>query len=219
MAVARPVGGESHKMDAATLTLLERSGSARADLPPQGQGLALAQPGGVIGPTLRDIARLDPDTAHGVSVRLQASLSSTTAEDTDTFDVPADFDFAIYKILGLFAFDNLTAEPFTVASYNVSPLERAFVKAQNCRVKLENAEDKFHPLDESMFMSSLLPPFGSPVEFAVPHVVGRGRSLKSTFTLIDTTGTNMVGAAVTYGLRIDGVLVRTRPRDKSSRGK
>lgn len=168
---------------------------------------------------LRDLALLDPHSAHGVTVRLQKSLSSTTTTDTDTFDVSGDFDLAVYKVTGLLAFDDLPSEPFTVASYNVSPVERAFLKAQNCRVELENPEDRgITFLDESLFLNSILPPFGDPIVYVVPYVAPRGRSLKATFTLIDTTGTNMVGAATTFGIRLDCAYVRVRSAAKQNRG-
>ena len=135
---------------------------------------------------LRDLARLDPNSAYGTSIRLQVSISSTTTSDTDDVDTAGDFDLAVHKVTGIFSFDNLPAEPFVIANYNVSPLERAFVKAQNCKVLLENTEDKLDILDEDLILASILPPFGEPIVFPIPHIIPRGRRVRGTFTLIDT---------------------------------
>ena len=178
-------------------------------------------PRGWTWPDLRDylpeLAGLDPQSAHGAVLRPQVTLSSTATSDTDSVDVSSEFDFVAFRVVGLFGYNDLPSEPVTVGGHNHNAYERSFVKTQNVTVDLDCPNTRLKLVEEPLILAQIMPGYGVPIEFAVPHVLPRGAALKAAFALRDTTGANMVGAASTFGVRGEGVYVRTRPVAKDQR--
>jgi hypothetical protein len=172
---------------------------------------------------LKDLAALDPQTAHGTNYRPQVTLTSTNNSVADDVDIMADFDFACREIRGYIAFDVPSSELLLAGTFGSSstfPMttsEWLLLKAQNVSIDLENMSTKLKLIQEVVPLSSLMGPFGKPIEFKVPHMLRRSETVRMTAAYRSTANVNLIAQNTTVGLILIGEHLRTREMAKSLR--
>ena len=151
-----------------------------------------------------------------------SNIASTATTGTAAeFKVPDNEDFLIYEVRGYLAFDDWGSEVTAFAGIldnsnngNISPRERAYIKASNCKISLINKDSKLPIIDEAsgaLVLSSILAELGAPPlmyggptrpAFIVPH----GQVMKMTATLAKGLAT-IAGATTDYGITLTGVML------------
>ncbi|MFA6168565.1 MAG: hypothetical protein WC700_18210 [Gemmatimonadaceae bacterium] len=175
---------------------------------------SICGPGNRVRSYLAELLQLSSGELRPVIIPLQATLTTSVLTLSDSnYVVPSDQDLYIYSIAGYLASNALASEPTAMLGWlNLDPSERFLVKAMNCVVQLEDVSRTYKFFEgREATLASIMPPFGSPVQFPVetPIPVSAKHSLKATFTLQDTAAAT-VGASTDYGVQITGVLVPHR---------
>lgn len=159
---------------------------------------------------LAEYRGIGPNDLQAVMVQLQATLGASTTSATNDYKVPGDSDLFFIQMWGWLRFPTLDSEDQTILGYlNLVPSERWLIKAQNCLVKLENADKNHKFIDNNdVPLATMMPPMGYPVIWPpeMPGMVPSGQILRATFSLQDTD-TDIVSGNTVYGLSIVGVLV------------
>ena len=157
---------------------------------------------------LDEVLGTDFSMVRGVGIAMQAALASTTP-GTDEYSIPSDQDLVILGIQGYLQMPSLHTEPQVVASANVDPSERWFVKAQNCTVQLLHKDRSLSIFDQrALPLSAITPPVGQTMWFPpeMPIIIPGSHRLVATFTLVDSTAA-IVGNSTNYGVNLIGALV------------
>lgn len=167
------------------------------------------QPPGRIYAYLSEVLGVDFSMVRGVGIAMQAALSTSILTATDEYSVPSDQDLVIMGLSGYLQMPTLNSEPAVVASANVEPSERWFVKAQNCNFQLTHKDRSLQIFDQrAVPLSALMPPVGQPMWFSpeMPIIIPGSHKLQAEFSLNDSTAT-IVGNSTNYGVNLIGALV------------
>ena len=154
---------------------------------------------------------LTPQEYERATVTMRTRLTTTTTSDTRVFRNRATHSMLILSIRGHLAFNAITSETLAITGIgNPFILDRAMMKAMNCRLQLSN-QDRQIPLFEGgqdLALSTILPEVGgAPIYYDPPHIVLPGQTVLLSSALQDTTGA-IVGASTDYGVNLDVVFVR-----------
>lgn len=176
---------------------------------------------------------------QAVILHLRATLDGTTTEGRDEYRIPPGFTFLGWELHAHLALNSPSTEPTLGTGASTSILEfggmreRAILKAMNCHFALKNLDataDGLPLLDTTgssnvasttchdgleghLRLSTLLPPLGGPVQWAVgrdilPFVARAQQRLRATFKLQETADTRLNRAAE-YGIALWGAFIRT----------
>lgn len=158
---------------------------------------------------------------RAASITLAVNVDAAAeAGGSDEILIGSDEDFVVYEVRGYLSFNAWTSETALDATLgtNVSPRDRAYVKAANCKINLKVKDTKIPITDgetyDNLVLASILPEVGGlPLRFGGENrpswVVPHGQQIQMTATLSITTAA-LVGGSSDYGVTLAGVYM-TRP--------
>lgn len=167
--------------------------------------------------TIRDyqaeVLDIDTNEARRVLVALyQSNVGGGVGEFT--YKVPSPYKLAIVGIRAHLAMLSTLTEPLAIGNLPdfVNFSERAYAKAANCRVKLQNQDTNLYIVGDGnpINLASMLEGVGGGKAWdlsAQPHIVLTGQTLKMDYSLIQT-GAGLTDVATEYGLVLDCLLIR-----------
>lgn len=164
---------------------------------------------------MEEIRQLSPEDYRLIEVPLMVALSTSATSGTDTFRALTTHHFVIKELRGHILIRDVTSETVAVSNYgNPSYRDRIAIKANNCRVTLQNTDrsQKVFESSNNLNLGSFMRVSGgAPIVVDPPHILPAGETLEATFTLVDTTSAVVGGTSkVEYGLILVGHYVRAR---------
>ena len=154
-----------------------------------------------------------PVLIRPAQITMMVALLDATESGSYTYRIPNSSVFLIKEMRGHLSFNNWNGEVAVAAglSTNATPKERAYLKALNAKIRLENVDRSQKITDENdLCLADILGCLGAaPIrwdELGPGFVVPSGQQLKMTATLSDSTAAN-TGASSDYGIVLSGVML------------
>lgn len=160
-------------------------------------------------------------------VPLAALLTSAVTTAKDRYAVPLDYIFLVTSIRGHLLPVKLSSDTFATNNNSVllSPQQARTLRAQNCRVQLQNisrTQFLIGPRGNNGFDACLADLYeaegGGPVvtsDLGVSALVGPGESLELAVTLQDTTAGMENTNGAQYGVLVGGLLIYLGPSNRA----
>ena len=162
-------------------------------------------PKGPLGQQLLELLGLSESSLMSVAIPLEVLLGAATATDADTYDVPTEYDLAIYGMRASYRSSNLATEPVLNANITALSVEGiAEARLQNILAEFAIKERKLDIVEgRSLNLAAL---YREPLRWPVPLMVPGGKTLTLTLTAQSVVAA-IIGNDANYGIVLEAVLI------------
>lgn len=161
-------------------------------------------PKGPLGAQLLEMLGLSESSLMSVLVPLEVLLGAATATGKDTYDVPTEYDLAVFGIRATYRSSLLSTEPVLNANIALDVEGLAEARLSNVLADLAIKERKLDVVENHSLNLAAL--YKHPARWPVPLLVPGGKTLELAATAQSVVAA-IIGNDATYGVVLEAVLI------------